>query len=75
MTVVYIYVCKTVKENYSSMAINGTLSDETVASGRFNVMQILQSVIASVGIVANLTVIIVFLTHKKLRHKIPNIYS
>ena len=35
-------------------------------------MQILQSVIASVGITANLTVIIVFLSHRKLRLKIPN---
>ena len=35
---------------------------------------IAQSAIASVGIVANLTVIVVFLNHKKLRKKIPNIF-
>ena len=35
---------------------------------------IAQSAIASVGIVANLTVIAVFLNHKKLRKKIPNIF-
>ena len=35
---------------------------------------IAQSTIASVGIVANLTVIVVFLNHKKLRRKIPNIF-
>ena len=35
---------------------------------------IIQSAIACVGIVANLTVIVVFLNHKKLRRKIPNIF-
>ena len=35
---------------------------------------IIQSTIASIGIVANLTVIAVFLNHKKLRKKIPNIF-
>ena len=35
---------------------------------------IAQSAIASVGIMANLTVIVVFLNHKKLRRKIPNIF-
>ena len=30
--------------------------------------------IACIGIVSNLTVIIVFLNHKKLRRKIPNIF-
>ena len=32
-----------------------------------------QSTTASIGIVANFTVIVVFLNHKKLRRKIPNI--
>ena len=36
-------------------------------------MGIVHSVIASVGIVTNLTVIVVFLKHRKLRRKIPNI--
>ena len=35
---------------------------------------IIQSTIASLGIVSNLTVIVVFLNHKKLRRKIPNIF-
>ena len=35
---------------------------------------IIQSTIACVGIVANLTVIFVFLNHKQLRRKIPNIF-
>ena len=61
-----------VMENYTAVAMNETLSDEKPTSDKFNVMQILQSVIASVGIIANLSVIIVFLKHKKLRLKIPN---
>ena len=39
---------------------------------QFNVMQILQLFIVSVGIIGNLTVIIVFMNHRKLRRKIPN---
>ena len=39
----------------------------------FDVMKILQLVIASLGIITNLIVVVVFLNHKKLRRKIPNI--
>ena len=35
-------------------------------------MMVLQCIIASVGIIANLTVVAVFLYHKELRRKIPN---
>ena len=38
------------------------------------IILIIQSTIASVGIFANLTVIVVFLNHRKLRRKIPNIF-
>ena len=38
----------------------------------YDVMQILQLIIVSVGITANLTVIVVFLNNKELRRKIPN---
>ena len=37
-----------------------------------DVMEIIQLSIAPVGIIGNLTVIIVFLQHRKLRRKIPN---
>ena len=37
-------------------------------------IRIIQSTIASLGIVTNLTVIVVFLNHKKLRLKVPNIF-
>ena len=48
-----------------------TLSSEANAE-QFNVMQILQFAIVSIGITANLTVIVVFLNNKELRRKIPN---
>ena len=35
---------------------------------------IIHSTIACIGIVANATVVIVFLKHKKLRRKVPNIF-
>ena len=43
-------------------------------SQNVDVMMILSSTIACVGIVSNLTVVIVFLNHKKLRCKIPNMF-
>ena len=39
----------------------------------FDVMKVIQFVIASLGITTNLIVVVVFLNHKKLRRKIPNI--
>ena len=44
----------------------------TQNDNKFDVMMLLQCIIASVGIVANLTVVIVFLNHQQLRRKIPN---
>ncbi len=40
----------------------------------FDVVTLIQMTVASVGIVANLTVILAFGTHRKLRGKIPNIF-
>ena len=39
-----------------------------------DIMALLSAIIASVGIVANATVIFAFVNHKKLRGKIPNIF-
>ena len=44
------------------------------ASKMEDIVMILSTTIASVGIVANFTVITVFLNDKKLRKKIPNIF-
>ena len=55
---------------------NGTTTElslnETKPTEDFDVMEIIQLSIAPVGIIANLTVVVVFLNNKKLRHKIPN---
>ena len=59
-------------ENYSA---DVTTNDNTPVENTdgTNSMGIVHSVIASVGIVTNLTVILIFLKHSKLRRKIPNI--
>ena len=49
-------------------AINGSSSEIE------DIVMIVSTIIASIGIVANFTVIIVFLNDKKLRRKIPNIF-
>ena len=56
---------------------NGTYATVTYSqnnSGNGNTVRNIQSVTASFGIVTNLNVIVVFLNHKKLRRKIPNIF-
>ena len=47
------------------------LNKSTDEDSRTLSILIIQSTIASVGIVSNLTVIVVFLNNKKLRRKIP----
>ena len=42
-------------------------------SGKFNALKIVQLVIASMGVITNLIVVIVFVNDRKLRRKIPNI--
>ena len=56
--------------------MNTSISEEnndlSIQNEEFDVMMLLQCIIASVGIIANLTVVTVFLNHKELRRKIPN---
>ena len=56
--------------------INTSVSEEnnnfSTQNQQFDIMMLLQCIIASVGIIANLTVVIVFQNHKQLRRKIPN---
>ena len=54
--------------------VTSTPNDLSNGTSRDKKIIIIQSTAASVGIVANLTVIVVFLNHKKLRRKIPNIF-
>ena len=51
---------------------NSTIKFSEVNGDQFNIMKILQLLIVSVGIIGNLTVIVVFMNHKKLRCKISN---
>ena len=53
---------------------NGTLSSSERSSGTILTITVIHSVIASVGMVGNFTVIVAFLSHKKFRKKIPNIF-
>ena len=60
--------------NYSGgTVLNTSVEISQNDSERFDAMEILQLVIASLGIITNLIVVVVFLNHKKLRRKIPNI--
>ena len=62
-------------ETYGLQIEANSSEGETDLEGKvinFDVMEIVQLSIAPVGIIGNLTVIVVFLNHKKLRRKIPN---
>ena len=74
------FTMDTVTKSYEFLQ-NKTIDNETFLSNissvdneREDSIRIIQSTTASVGIIANLTVIVVFLDHKKLRRKIPNIF-
>ena len=58
----------------SAVAIATTSFASSNDNAREETIRIIQSTVASVGIISNLTVIVVFVNHKKLRRKIPNIF-
>ena len=58
--------------NFTDLSENVTQIGPT--ESETDVMMILSSTTASLGIISNLTVVIVFLRDKKLRTKIPNIF-
>ena len=60
--------------NISNATEIPTISSINGSSQTVDVMMVLSAAIASVGIIANFAVIIVFLNDKKLRRKIPNIF-
>ena len=53
---------------------NFTTKTEDSNEKTIDIMMLLSTIIASVGIVSNSTVVVVFLKHKKMRRKIPNIF-
>ena len=57
-----------------TMSTELTVSNVNETSTKFDVIMILQMLIASVGIIANFTVVFAFLNHKQLRRKIPNMF-
>ena len=57
-----------------NITVNMTSLTPFETSNSKDVMMIFHSLIASVGVIANLTVVVVFLNHRKLRRKIPNIF-
>ena len=59
---------------YTNVLTNVTISNIAETSSEFDSMRILQIIISSVGIIANFTVVFVFLNHKQLRRKIPNMF-
>ena len=62
----------TVTENISlsgQSSIKSPADDDDI-----DIMMVLTILIASVGMIANLTVVVVFSHHQKLRSKIPNIF-
>ena len=62
------------KASVSSATVYSTSDNSSNDNAREESIRFIQSSVASVGIIANLTVIVVFLNHKKLRRKIPNIF-
>ena len=57
---------------------NSSVSEQLSIKGQthdnIDIMMVLTIFIASVGMIANLTVVVVFFCHQKLRRKIPNIF-
>ena len=65
-------VNSTVRKSEMNTSVFEETNDFSTQNEQFDVMMLLQCIIASVGIIANLTVITVFLNHTELRKKIPN---
>ena len=53
---------------------NVTKPIDTNISSSVDVTVVLRLILSSVGIIGNLTVLIIFLNHRKFRKKIPNIF-
>ena len=60
--------------NYITCNVTIIISSVPDTSEDVNIMMILRLILSVVGIIGNLNVLIVFLNHKKLRKKIPNIF-
>ena len=74
MKVMIVYLVNSTAAQFSEMNTSVSGENETLPTQneQVDVMMLLQCIIASVGTIANLTVVVVFLNHKELRRKIPN---
>ena len=63
---------ETTHSDNTTQNVTSTVSEEN--SETVDIMMIIHSLIASVGIVGNWTVMVAFLNHKRFRNKIPNIF-
>ena len=62
----------TVSDTY--WVVQGNMTTHVDGSAQYDIMTILESTIATIGIINNLIVVFAFLNDKKLRRKIPNIF-
>ena len=63
--------------DYISQLLQGNISNETPDVKRpthYNIMAILESIIAIIGIFSNFVVVLAFLHDRNLRIRIPNIF-
>ena len=60
--------------NTTIVFVDHTTDTIAKTNGALDLMVIVHSLIASIGIISNFTVVFVFLNHKKLRGKIPNMF-
>ena len=58
----------------SSEAVMSADANVNETSKSVDVMMVIKFILSFIGIIGNLTVLIVFLNHRKFRKKIPNIY-
>ena len=57
-----------------NITTNLTFPNLTFSNKTVDIMMVVRLIMSSVGIIGNFTVIIVFLSHRKFRKKIPNIF-
>ena len=57
-----------------NITTNVTFPNSTFSNRPVGIMMVVRLIMSSVGIIGNFTVIVVFLSHRKFRKKIPNIF-
>ena len=60
--------------NVVTKEITTNIDDRSNNGNDIDVMMLLSTIVASIGIVSNGTVVVAFLNHRKLRRKIPTMF-